>query len=136
MRNMNDYIQVDTSSISKVDKPYLISKSFFVGERSYCKITSRNNTGTDSLSQVDIVFNVCPEVEVLDNGEMNTSSAETGNVYWAVKVDSLHINSFLQIGSTSLPDNSYHIQVKNSDLTGIELTTIDKKKTCHLWKRI
>jgi hypothetical protein len=92
MRNMDDNIQVDTSSISEVDKPYLIRKSFFVGEWSYCKITSRNNTGTDSLSELDKVFNVCPEVEFLDNGEMKASSAETGNVYWAMKGDSLHIN--------------------------------------------
>jgi|GEM_PF-1095955 hypothetical protein len=133
---MNDNIQVETSSISEVDKSYLIRKPFFVGEWSYCKITSRNNTGTDSLSELNIVFNVCPEVEFLDNGEMKTSSAETGNVYWAVKGDSLYINSFLQIGSTSLPDNIYHIQVKDSDSTGIELTTIDKKNTYHLWKRI
>jgi hypothetical protein len=67
---------------------------------------------------------------------MKTSSAETGNVYWAMKGDSLHINSFLQIGSTSLPDNIYHIQVKDSDSTGIELTTIDKKITYYLSKRI
>jgi hypothetical protein len=136
MENMNNNIQVDTSSISEVDKWYLIRKSFFVGEWSYCKITSRNNTGTDSLSQVDIVFNVCPELEFLDNGEMKTSSTETGSVYWDMKGDSLYINSFLQIGSTSLPDNIYHIQVKDYDSTGIELTTIDKKKTYHLWKRI
>lgn len=133
---MNDNIQVDTSLISEVDKLYLIRKSFFIGEWSYCKITSRNNTGTDSLSELDKVLNVCPNLEFLDNGEVKTSSAETGSVYWDMKGDSLYINSFLQIGPTSLPDNSYHIQVKDSDSTGIELTTIDKKKTYHLWKRI